>query len=174
MLDGVKSGKPPHLFIGDTYSRYLDTHENNPSINGKVFEFLVCETLAQTGVTPFYYQANFERVPNASFDLVLYDTHRPVVLTMKVSLRERYKQADLEGFALRQVYRRARSYLVTLSEDEARSVQSKIDNGDIAGLDRCILADKPEYSDMIAELAKHKFQHAKPVIPLSGVVYPSA
>ncbi len=37
---------------------------------------------------------HFERVPNADFDVVLYQSNSPVVLTMKTSLRERYKLND--------------------------------------------------------------------------------
>jgi len=40
-------------------------------------------------------------------------------LTIKTSLRERYKQADLEGLALKQVYRKSKTYLITLSGQES-------------------------------------------------------
>lgn len=96
----------PHGFINKLYRVYQENNDNNPSINGRIFEFAICETLAHEGIAPFYYQARFKRVPNADFDIVLYDSKRSVVLTMKVSMRERYKQADLEGLALRNVYRR--------------------------------------------------------------------
>lgn len=122
---------------------------------------------------PFYYQARFSLVPNADFDVVLYHPVRPVVLTMKVSLRERYKQADLEGVALRQVYRRARSYLITLSGEEAGGVTRKIQTGDVAGLDDCILANQERFSRLISGLARCKFSVAERVMPLSGVLYQS-
>ncbi len=160
--------KSPHEFIKTAYAEYLDKYGNNPSINGRVFEYLICETLAQAGITPFYYQAKFERVPNADFDVVLYCPKSPIVLTMKVSLRERYKQADLEGLALRQVYRSAKSYLITLSAGEAPNVVKKIEGGDVAGLDKCILANDPEYTNLIEELKMKKFCIAKAIIPISG------
>ena len=87
---------------------------------------------------------------------------------MKVSLRERYKQADLEGLALRQVYRRAKIYLITLSEKEAAGVVEKIKVADIAGLDRCLLADRPEYSELMDELCGLEFSRAVEIMPIKG------
>lgn len=162
----------PHEFVDTAYNLYLQRYDDSPSINGRIFEYLVCETLARSGITPFYYQANFAFVPNAQFDVVLYDQKYPVALTMKVSLRERYKQADLEGLALRQVYRLAKSYLVTLEDSEATQVEAKIKVGDIAGLDRCILASSQKYSELIDELSQRKFRFAKPVNPLDGDSFP--
>jgi hypothetical protein len=61
-------------------------------------------------------------------------------LSTKTTLRERYKQADLEAFALKNVHRRAKSYLVNISEDENRNLQQKIVTGDMMGLDVSIFA----------------------------------
>lgn len=137
-----------------------------------MFEYLVCETLSREGVTPFYYQAEFALVPNANFDIVLFHHRRPVVLSMKVSLRERYKQADLEGNALRQVYRNAECYLVTLSTDEVRGVARKITDGDIGGIQGCALADQQEYTDLLSRLKTREFQRAEPITPITGTAFP--
>lgn len=162
----------PHKFVGDAYRQYLRRYPNNPSVNGRIFEYLVCETLAREGVVPFYCQVQFAFVPNANFDVVLFHPRRPVVLSMKVSLRERYKQADLEGNALRQVYRNAECYLITLSHGEVDSVNRKIESGDIGGVRACIIADSPEYSALIRELKLREFHHATPITPITGTVYP--
>ena len=161
----------PHKFIDSLYQKYKDLHKNNPNINGRIFELAICETLAHEGIMPFYYQANFERVPNADFDIVLYDAKRPVVLTMKVSLRERYKQADLEGLALRNVYRQAESYLITLEATEAPGVVSKIESGDVAGLDKCILANTEQYSELLKKLSGYRFSQAEKIMPINGVCF---
>ena len=107
-------------------------------------------------------------MPNADFDVVLYHPQKPVVLTMKVSLRERYKQAELEGLALRQVYRGANSYLITLSEEEIKSVKSKIKSGAVVGLTDVVLASSLEYDDLLKELSQRQFSLAKPITPLQG------
>lgn len=167
LLESVSSYACPHEFIQQAYGVYVAEFPDNPSINGRVFEYLVCETLAREGITPFYYQAKFAHVPNANFDVACYDPERPVVLSMKVSLRERYKQAVLEGFVLQQVYRNAECYLITLS-GEAVGVSRKIADGEVAGLSGCAIADKPEYSALLGELKERQFCAATSIMPITG------
>ena len=167
MLDSIDGYSLPHEFVRQAYGQYSDNYKSNPSVNGRVFEFIICETLMREGIVPFYYQAKFTLVPNADFDLVCYDPRRPVVLSAKVSLRERYKQADLEGFALSQVYRNARSYLLTLS-DEQVGVREKIRAGDVAGLTDCIRADSSDYDALLLELKAETFSSAEDIKPIEG------
>lgn len=91
---------------------------------------------------------------------MIYDSNFPIVLSIKTSLRERYKQADLEGLALKQVHRRAKSYLITLSE-EGNSINQKIKKGDILGLDECFIADTNEFNQFIQNINKN----VHPIIP---------
>ena len=64
LLAGI-SYTTPHKFIATIYEKYKTTYKSNPSVNGTILEYLVCETLAQQNITPFYYQATFEHIPNA-------------------------------------------------------------------------------------------------------------
>ena len=154
------------------YANYLNLNIGEPSINGRIFEYIICETLAYENITPFYYQAKFLHVPNCDFDVALYHPGKTVVLTLKVSLRERYKQADLEGIALRQVYRGANSYLITLNEKEALTNKPKIATGDINGLNDIVLANKSEYTDLLLRISKIKYESAIEIMPISGNIYP--
>ena len=167
-LEALDHYDRPHEFVRDGYEEYLRQNSSNQSVNGKIFEWLVCETLMRAGATPFYYQARFERVPNADFDIVLYDPTQPVVLSCKTSLRERYKQADLEGMALNQVYRRAECHLITLNHEEADRIAVKIRNGDVAGLTACHVADTEGFTELVEELSKREFVRASVVMPLRG------
>ena len=169
VLDSVETYPAPHEFVRQMYGKYLESHKSNPSVNGRMFEFIICETLVREGIAPFYYQAKFTLVPNADFDIVCYHNRRPVVLSAKVSLRERYKQADLEGFALSQVYRSAKSYLLTLSDEYAR-VQEKIRAGDVVGLTDCIRADSLAYDALLKELKRETFSAAQAIIPIEGTL----
>jgi len=159
--------------MAEAYQAYRQNYPDNHNINGQVFEYLVCEVLAREGITPFYRQAKFERVPNAIYDVVCYDPARPVVLTMKASLRERYKQADLEGLVLRQVYRRAENHLITLAADEARRVQAKINASEVGGLDSCRVASAAEFTELINKLKRRTFHTAEAVMPLTGRLFPA-
>ena len=123
------------------------------SLNGGIFELALACVLIKEGLAPFYMSAQVQFVPNARFDLMLYsDEIGPIVLSAKTSLRERYKQADLESQALRDVHRRSKTFLITLGEKEAVNVRKKIQSGDVTNLDDVILADKPEFDSFIASL----------------------
>lgn len=89
---------------------------------------------------------------------MFYTTERgPICISAKTSLRERYKQADLEAIALKYVHRKALSYLVTLEGNEARSVKAKIKSGDVIGLDNVVVATSFEFNDLIKELKSFQF-----------------
>ena len=155
----------PHQFVKSIYDKYSKNHESNSSINGKIFEYLICETLAQQKVTPFYYQATFEYVPNADFDILLYHPQKPVVLAMKVSLRERYEQTELEGIALRRVYRQAEIYLITRKKQDADIVTEKIKVGEVGDITGCVSASSDEYDNLLKKMKK-KFVRAVDVEPI--------
>lgn len=150
------------------WAEYQSGKTKSPSVSGRIFEYAIAETLAQASIKPFYYQAQVAFVPNVGFDFVLYDPVRPVVLSAKTSLRERYKQADLEGLAIKSVYRKARSILLTLNETEAQNVEEKIEDGQVAGLDNCVVADSVKYDDLLAEFAKENYSTGREVKPING------
>lgn len=126
------------------------------SLNGGIFELALACVLLKERLAPFYMSAQVQFVPNARFDLMLYSEEiGPIVLSAKTSLRERYKQADLESQALRDVHRRSKTYLITLGEKEALNVRKKIESGDVTNLDNVVLADKPEFDEFIKSLTKY-------------------
>lgn len=155
----------PSKYVNDIWSK-IQASDMSANMNGVAFELVLACVLILEDLHPFYMSAEVQFVPNARFDLMFY-THEigPIVLSAKTSLRERYKQADLESLALRAVYRRSKTFLVTLNENEARGVQSKINSGDVTSLDRCVVATKPEFDDLIDELRSYKMIQA-PVVPI--------
>ncbi len=157
------------------YQWYRDNYNTssaaNRATNGRVFESLVLEALHQEGILPVYYQAKVVNVPNVVYDILLFDPIRPVVLSCKTSLRERWKQADLEGLALKQVYRGAASVLLTLSQ-EGRSVQNSITESNVVGLDQCIVIDQDStsFDDLLEDLKVRSFRVAVKMMPLGGTI----
>lgn len=159
----------PSEFIQKVFEQnYRDGYPNNSSINGKVFEFCIAECLLQLGVSPFYYQASLLFVPNVEFDFVCYHPVKPVVLSCKTSLRERWKQADLEAIAIKQVYRQAKNHLLTTSVSEACFLQKKIHDGNIAGLDSCVIAQERGLDHLFNQLKMHTFFRAEKVLPVES------
>jgi hypothetical protein len=126
--------------------------ENN-GINGKIFEELIAITLIRAQIFPFYLQAKVAFIPNVSYDLLVYTQQfGPVVLSAKTSLRERWKQADLEAVAMRYVYRQSKSYVISLNEKEVAT--RKKDMKSVMGLDGFILATTSEYDRLLIQLSE--------------------
>lgn len=97
-------------------------------------------------------------MPNVKFDILLYSSDNyPIGLSLKTSLRERYKQADLEDIALKYVHRRALNYLITLDSDEADNVKEKLCRGELLGINKVIAADTEEFDELISKFGNINF-----------------
>jgi len=99
------------------------------SMRGRWLEWATLVALKERKLVPAYWQAEFAAVPHNFNDALLWSKeHGPVVISCKTSLRERYKQADLEAVALRQHYPIAKFFLLTLDADKRHvaSVRKKI------------------------------------------------
>lgn len=150
--------KKPSEYVLNYWDAYQKHPEGNNNLNGKIFEYILATLCVRENILPLYLSAKVAFVPNVIYDLMFYTTERgPICISAKTSLRERYKQADLEAIALKYVHRKALSYLVTLEENEARSVKTKIKSGDIIGLDNVVVATNNEFNDLIEELKSYKF-----------------
>lgn len=166
-------------FINTSWKRFKGSsayNSKNYSLNGNVFEGLLAALFYREGISPLFRQAKMAFIPNIKFDFVAYSKEiGPIVLSAKTSLRERYKQADLEGMMMRQVHRRAKSYLLTLDEEEARNVNNKIREGKVLGLDRVYVASEPEFDDLVEELKSWTLIEpaAQPLVQSSRVIRPS-
>ena len=144
----------PKDYIKQYWDKYKEGGLSNNTMNGNIFEIIIYTLLYREGLTPFYTQAKVAFVPNVEFDTILYTPSRPISLSLKTSLRERYKQADLEAIALVHVHRRAESYLLTLDPNEAAICKSKVKSGEIIGLDGIVDCNTSDIDDLITELKK--------------------
>lgn len=154
----IKYEKPSD-YIKLFWDKYEGYHERNSNLNGKMFEYILASLCIRENILPFYMSAKVAFVPNVVYDLMFYSAERgPICWSVKTSLRERYKQADLESIALKYVHRKALSYLITLNETEAKSVKRKIKTGDVIGLDDVVVATKPEFDTLVANLKIFKFE----------------
>ena len=142
----------PSDYIKHFWTTYKSQNNRNPNLNGKMFEYILASLCIREGILPLYLSAKVAFVPNVIYDLMFYTSESgPICWSVKTSLRERYKQADLESIALKYVHRKAKSYLITLSE-EALGVKEKIANGDVIGLDNAVIATTPEFDKLINDL----------------------
>lgn len=149
----------PHEYVNLYWNKYLSLNERNANLNGKVFEYIITTLLYNENLLPLYIQAQVAFVPNVDFDALLYSREvGPIALSMKTSLRERYKQADLEAIALKYVHRKAKAFLLTMEENEAVNAKNKIVSGDIIGLDAIVVCSGKDIDEMIMNL-KNSYQY---------------
>ena len=173
----------PHEYVEKYWKAYKSAKEKevvvegddnkkkeNASVNGKIFELIIETLLYNEGILPFYIQAKAAFVPNIEFDLLLYAESEPVCLSIKTSLRERYKQADLEAVALKYVHRKAHCFLLTLDQNESNNVAEKINNSEVLGLDGMIYCLSEELDDLIKKLKTNKYTESKQVDVVTGQI----
>lgn len=121
------------------------------TFNGLVFELILATLFVRENLMPLFLQAKVAFVPNVIYDMMLYSkSSGPVCFSAKTSLRERYKQSDLEAIALKYVHRKAKSYLVTLHDQEAERVSRKITTGDVIGIDEVIIASSNRFNEILS------------------------
>lgn len=175
-LDHFHSSTPSE-YVSDFWNAYQNLdEEKSQNVNGNVFELILACALVRYEISPFYMQATVQYVPNATFDLLVYEKENgPITLSAKTSLRERYKQADLEAMALKQVHRRAESHLITLNSVEAEVQSKKIESGEIASLDSIVIATESKFDLLINKLQSLKFIEPEPTNPIKAgrLVLPS-
>ncbi len=149
----------PSDYILKMWHRYESLPDRSGNQNGRIFEYLLATLCIREEILPLYMSAKVAFVPNVIFDLMFYTRERgPICWSVKTSLRERYKQADLESIALKYVHRKALSYLITLDSNEALSVKNKIKTGDVIGLDNVIVATSNEFDKLVSDLKKFDFE----------------
>jgi hypothetical protein len=137
----------------DIYKKHISKNNN---LNGRIFEYILATLFVREGIMPLYLSAKVAFVPNVIYDLMFYTSeYGPICLSAKTSLRERYKQADLEAIALKYVHRKSLCYLLTLEENEAKNVQAKIVSGDVIGLNKVIVASGKEFDNLVIELKSY-------------------
>ena len=150
----------PSQFIKQIWEKEL-VNELPNSTRGALFEYLIAYCLSLNEILPFYTQVKVNLVVGAIYDIVLFDEKlSPIVLSIKTSLRERYKQAFLEARVLKDVYSSSKSYLLTLSGSEykARKKENEQDSSPI--LDDVIAVDTEEFDNFLEKLKSAEFRKA--------------
>lgn len=143
----------PSEYVYKYWEKYKASNNKNNNLNGKVFEYILATLCIRERLLPLFLNAKVAFVPNVEYDLMFFSKEvGPIVISAKTSLRERYKQADLEAIVLKNVHRNSLTFLVTLDEKEANNAQQKIFSGDIVGLDKVIIATSNEFDQMINKI----------------------
>lgn len=157
----INSNWKPSEFIQHFWRMYQENYPSNPSMNGAIFEELLVLALLRENIEPIYVQAKLAFVPNVILDIVLYNRKTPITISAKTTLRERWKQADLEAMATKYVHREAKCYVLTLSEQEVKA-RRKAENS-YMGIDKFILAHTNEFDELVEELKKIRISESEKI-----------
>lgn len=154
----------PSKYFESTWAAVSKGRGFSRNMSGECFELIMACILIIEGIAPFYMQAEVAFVPDARFDILIYTEEiGPIALSLKTSLRERYKQAELEAISLKSVHRRSETYLITNNETEARQNQRRLDEGVFIGIKKVLIPQSEALDELI--------QHLKGFTPvLTGVV----
>ena len=171
ILAKIKKQSTPHETLREFWSLYQEENGSNSS-NGKMFEFIVCECLVHFGVGPLYFQSRFYGLEHDTYDLASWtEDGSPIIISCKTSLRERWKQAELEGRLLKLKYPKAESYLITLHEKEANRRRQGIRDGTVTGIDEIYLANRTEFDSFVERMKKTGLTAVEPILPLRGTEF---
>lgn len=141
-------------FIQKYWQKYQEEYPSNQSTNGKVFEEMIAIILIRAGIFPFYMQARVAFISYVNYDFIVYSEDiGPIALSVKTSLRERWKQADLEAVALKYIHRKSEVYVISLDPDEVR--RRKVDASESLGIDGFILGTSNELDSLISSIKEH-------------------
>jgi hypothetical protein len=163
-------GEVASEFVERTWAALNSPTELSNNLRGTTFELLIGVCLVKAGLVPFFRQAEVTYVNNARFDYLLWESGwNPISISIKTSLRERYKQAELEGGALKNVHRKSENYLVTLAHGEVKARRKKLaEANQYSNLNLLVLADTVEFDELIDYLQSKSFAKPASINPMAN------
>ena len=148
----------PSMFITNIYDKINKKYKLNSSLKGSLYEHLMMCVFFRKKIKPFFYQANLNFVPNVCFDFVLFDTNKkPIIISIKTSGRELYKQVELESFVAKQVHKNARTIFITHEDDSVRFIDRKKDLSEINSIDEVYSSQDKDFDKLINDLASRDY-----------------
>ncbi|XXP77322.1 MAG: hypothetical protein AB3N34_00010 [Lettuce witches'-broom phytoplasma] len=127
-------------------------------IRGKINEYLILLYLRRQGITHLYPQASLFFIPDNKFDLVLFTQKKRIIaFSFKTCLRDRYRQAIIEGQQLKKLDTRFEYYLLTNNEPETQRLNHKIKQGKVQGINQVINLFSPSANHFFQNLLTNEF-----------------
>ncbi|MEZ0180203.1 hypothetical protein ['Camptotheca acuminata' phytoplasma] len=154
-----------HHYLLDKY--LTDNNYNSQSqkvIRGKINEYLIFLYFQNQGIIHLYPQAYLFFIPDIKFDLVLFTKNKRIIaFNFKTCLRDRYKQAMVEGQQLKKLDTRFEFYLLTNNEPETQRLNHKINQGKVQGINQVINLFSNSANNFLQNLITRQF------IPFSNI-----
>lgn len=142
--------------------------------HGSVVELAVGEAILQMDGGPLLYQTSLTFCGPKKHDWVKYNEFTPVVLSVKVSLKDRWLQCLAESKEFRSTYPRGEYYILTLSEKaEEVSLASQLNQrvGEYGfGITKVIHTNHREFNNFVQDLRMiDGSMHPPKIDPISSV-----
>ena len=146
--------------------------------NGFMFEALIHKLLVEENIAPecIFLNRRLALIPDTKYDLLLCtiepETGRqlPICLSLKTSLRERYKQAEREGMIAKQVHRGSVTALLTMDAKEVAHKRQRL-----YGLDHIVDCNNADELDKFVRIIRdlkpiprHEIREIGPLISESS------
>ena len=113
-LSAELRGLQPNLFMDKGYEQLATGVARH---NGRIFEGLFLAVLGREGIRHLILDAEYEYLPYSSIDVAIYSsTGGPFLISLKSSLRERWKQSDLEFSRIKSINKDAVCAIATLED----------------------------------------------------------
>ncbi len=132
------------------WESYAEGRTINNVIPGKVFEKLFEIYCFMLNYEIIAQDESFEDVPLVKPDFLLKNKDGEYLfLSLKTSLRERWKQADWEAIYIKEYYPTTLCILITFHEREEKNLQSNIEKNLLKGLDDSCLATSDKFDQIL-------------------------
>ena len=137
------------------YENYKKTYKAkygkdiNNSINGQAFEFIFGLILDHENIVINSYNDEIPNIPLVKPDYIVNNNSNNIFISLKVSVRERWKQAEWESLKYKKYYSNAKCYLLMNHKKECSSLKKKLSLLDI---DDIFYAGSKDINDLILKL----------------------
>lgn len=146
------------MFINNTFEQIEKRFKPSNSLRGSIFEYLMMCVFFRNDINPFFYQVNLNFVHNVTFDLVLFDTSKkPIIISLKTSGKDAYKQVELECFAAKQVHKNCRTIYITYEDDAIRFIERKKELSEIHNIDEIYSTQDKDFDKLIKDLSSRDY-----------------
>ena len=146
------------MFINNVFDKIEKKFQPSNALRGSIFEYLIMCVFFRNDINPFFYQVNLNFVHNVTFDLVLFDTNKkPIIISLKTSGKDAYKQVELEFYAAKQVHKNCRTIYVTYEDDAVRFIERKKDLSEIHNIDEIYSTQDKDFDKLIKDLSSRDY-----------------
>ena len=126
----------------------------NNGFNGQIFEAIFAFLLNREDIKIYSHDEYIDGVKYVKPDCLIKKNEHYIFLSLKVSIRERWKQADWESIRFKKKYPNTKTIILTTNLKEAENLSSKISDIDI---DQICYVFSDEINKLLIKI--HKFLH---------------